>query len=107
MSRIKVYDSDRFVVVENAIVWGEITMTDNFHRFSCREHPLGHAIWYKVHAAIVKLAQKLRCRDQRSLATNTVAKRVVTNLPRNESQQFVPVLIKADSLRYTSKSCLL
>jgi hypothetical protein len=107
MCRIKVYDSDRFVVVENAIVGGEITMTDYLNRVSSREHPLGHAIWYKVHAAIVKLAQKLGSRDQRSLATNTVAKRVVTNLPWNESEQFVPELIKADSYRYTSKSRLL
>jgi|ERR1700683_4812246 hypothetical protein len=104
MSRIKVYDADRFAVFENAIVWGEITMTDYLDRFSSREHPFGHVIWYKVHAAIVKLAQKLRCRDQRSLATNTVAKRVVSNLPRNESEQFVAVLIKADSLWSTSKS---
>jgi hypothetical protein len=104
MSGIKVYDSDRLAVGENAIVRGEITMADYLNRFSGREHPLGHAIRYKVHAAIVKLAQKLCSRDQRTLATNTVAKRVITNLPRNESEQFVPVLIKADSLRYTSKS---
>jgi hypothetical protein len=104
MSGIKVYDSDRLAIVENAIVRGEITMTDYLNRFSGREHPFGRAIWYKVHAAIVKLAQKLRCRDQRSLATNTVAQWVITNLPRDESEQFVPVLIKADSLRYTSKS---
>jgi hypothetical protein len=107
MSRVEVDDSDRFFIAENAVVRGEITMTDNFHRFSCREHPLGQVIWYKVHAAIVELAQKLRCRDQRSLASNTVAQRVVTNLSRNESKQFVPVLIKADSLRDIPKSRLL
>ena len=104
MSRIKVDDADLIAVAENAVVRGEIAMTDNFHRFSCREHPLGQAIWEKVHAAIVELAQKLRCRDQSSLATDTGAQRVVTDLPRNESEQFVPTLIKADSLLCTLKS---
>src|ERR1700733_5536494 len=104
MSGLKVDDTDRFAVVENAIVRGEITVTDYLNRIASREHPPGHVLRYKVHAAIVKLAQKLRCRDQRSLATNAVAQRVVANLPRNEGEQFVPVLIKADSLRYTSKS---